>query len=289
MPDTPAPEPGDSLFAVLVLYRQTLEQSVSFRSLRAASSGATSPVHLLVYDNSPTPPGDPAPRYPGWEIHYLHDPSNAGISRAYQEGARLAVQHSRSWLLLLDQDTRFPRDALDRYLDAIRSHPDVRLFAPVLRSAGRIMSPCRYHFRLGFPLSRIARGRQSLTGRSVLNSGMCVAVEDYLAAGGHDTRLPLDFADHEFVERFKQRHHTFVVVDVECDHDFAGAAVQTTASQLARFQHYCRGAKYSGKGVMGAILTAGIVGGRACLLSLRHRNMGFLRVAAGTLLGGRSP
>jgi hypothetical protein len=285
-PDARPPEPGESAFAVLVLYQQSLEQSVTFQSLGPSVRALSAPLQLLVYDNSPTPVGHPGSGpYPGWDIHYVHDPSNPGVSRAYLEGARMAARRAKQWLLLLDQDTRFPPDSLVRYSAAIRQHPEVRLFAPILRSGDRIVSPCMYRLKLGFSLARIRPGARSLAGLSVLNSGMCVAVEDYLAVGGHDVRIALDFADHEFIERFKRRRDRFVVVDTECGHGFFGATPQTTASQLARFQFYCRGAKYSSEGLIDGFLTAGVVGARACLLSLRHGSLGFLRVAAGTLLG----
>jgi rhamnosyltransferase len=273
------------MFAVLVLYQQSLEQSVTFQSLSPILRGTSLPLQLLVYDNSPAPMGFPGASRPGWEIHYVHDPSNPGVSRAYLEGARMAAARSKRWLLLLDQDTCFPADSLARYLAAIRQHPEARLFAPILRSGGRIISPCLYRFKLGFPLSHIAPGARSLSGLSVLNSGTCIAVEDYLAIGGHDIRIALDFADHEFIERFKENHDSFVVVDTECAHDFFRVTTQSTASHLARFQFYCRGARYSSKGLGEGILTAGVVGARACLLALRHRSLGFLRVAASTLRG----
>lgn len=285
-PDSSLQEPSQSLFAVLVLYRQSLEQSITFQSLGPLVRGLSAPLPLLVYDNSPTPMDHPGTgSYPGWEIQYVHDPSNPGISRAYLEGARMAAARSKRWLLLLDQDTRFPPESLVRYLDAIRQHPDVRLFSPILKSEGRVISPCLYRFKLGFEVSGIRPGPQALAGLSVLNSGMCVAVEDYLEVGGHDVRIGLDFADHEFIERFKRRHDTFVVVGTECAHDFFRTTSRNTASHLARFQFYCRGAKYSSKGLMDGILTAGVVGARACLLSVRHGSLGFLRVAADTLLG----
>jgi GT2 family glycosyltransferase len=285
-PTSSLPDPGESLFAVLVLYQQSLEQSATFQSLTAAVRRLPGPLSLLVYDNSPTPLGHPrAGSYPGWDIQYVHDPSNPGISQAYLTGARMAARRSKQWLLLLDQDTRFAPDALARYIGTIRQHPEVRLFAPILKSGERVLSPCLYRFKLGFPAPRVHPGAQSLTGLSVLNSGMCVSVQDYLAVGGHDVRIALDFADHEFIERFKQRYDTFVVVDTECSHDFFRVTTLSTASHLARFEFYCRGAKYASKGLMDGILTVGVVGARACVLSVRHRSLGFLRVAAGTLLG----
>jgi GT2 family glycosyltransferase len=288
-PTSSLPDPGESLFAVLVLYQQSLEQSATFQSLTSAARKLPLPLPLLVYDNSPTPMGRPAAgSYPGWDIRYVHDPSNPGISQAYVTGARMAALQSKRWLLLLDQDTRFAPDALAKYIGAIQRHSEVRLFAPILRSGERVLSPCVYRFKLGFPAPGVRPGAQSLAGLSVLNSGMCVSVQDYLAVGGHDVRIALDFADHEFIERFKQRYDTFVVVDTECAHDFFRVTTLSTASHLARFRFYCRGARYASKGLMDGILTAGVVGARACVLSVRHGSVGFLRVAADSLLG-RNP
>ena len=283
------PNTGASVFAVLVLYRQTLAESMTFQSLSPSVRGLPAPLPLLVYDNSPTPVGRPGNvSYHGWDIHYVHDSTNPGISRAYQEGARMAAERSKPWLLLLDQDTRFPPDWLTRYLTQVQRHPDVKLFAPILRSEGRILSPCIYRFKRGISLDRVEPGPQSLTGLSLLNSGMWIAVEDYLAVGGHEVRIPLDFADHEFIERFKRRHDRFVVVNAECIHNFFQVTEQSTASHLNRFRSYCHGARYASKGSIDRMLTACVIGARACLLSYRHGSLGFLRIAATTLLGRES-
>ena len=283
----------EDFLAVLVLYGQTLHGSATFRSLGAELRRSSSRLELLVYDNSPTALGRPGTADARewareWDIHYVHDPSNPGVSRAYVEGAKLAVQRSKRWLLFLDQDTTFPPEALTRYVAAIRAHPEIRLFAPILRSAGRIVSPCVYAFKVGSPLRRLRPGPRRLTALSVLNSGMCVAVDDYLAVGGHDVRIGLDFSDHEFVHRFKRSHARAVVLDVECHHGLSTTSSPERPSQLSRFGSYCRGAKYASTGPLDTMITAGIVGTRAALLSLRHGDLSFVRIAAAVLLGGRA-
>jgi rhamnosyltransferase len=267
-----------------VLYCESLEDSPTFRSLSPSVRELAAPIPLLVYDNSPAPVGrvDAGP-YPGWTIRYVHDPSNPGVSRAYQEGARWAAEQSKRWLLFLDQDTSFPRDWLQRYLAAVRRYPEVRLFAPVLRSGERVLSPCRYRLKRGSPLHRLEFGEQSLARVSLLNSGMWVALEDYLAVGGHDLRVALDFSDHEFIDRFRLRHERFVLIDAECLHDFFGTTQQSTASQLHRFRSYCRGARGASRSLLDRMLTAAVVGARAVLLCYRHRSLGFLGIAARSL------
>jgi rhamnosyltransferase len=173
--------------AVLVLYGRTLGESVTFRSLEEGLRRLGERLDLLVYDNSAIASHpDPAA---GWRIEYRHDPSNPGVSRAYLEGARVAAERGKRWLLLLDQDTCFPSEAITVYADALRRYPTEVLFAPVLRAGARIVSPCAYRFPRGRPLRTTATGLQNLAGKSVLNSGMCVSVAAYLDVGGHDPRI----------------------------------------------------------------------------------------------------
>jgi len=287
-PTTRDPQSGTDMFAVLVLYGQSLKESPTFQSLSASVRHLATPLPLLVYDNSPSPIGRPHPgSYPGWDIEYIHDPSNPGVSLAYRTGARVAAARGRRWLLLLDQDTRFPAESLERYSAAITEHPDVRLFAPMLTSAGSVISPCRYRFKLGFRLRHVEPGRHALADLSVLNSGMCIAVDDYVSVGGHDVRIALDFADHEFIERFKRSHDSFVVVDLQCSHDFFRETVRGAASHAARFRLYCKGARHTSRGLGDGLLTAAVIWARACLLSARHGSPRFLWIAATAFLERR--
>ena len=285
------PAPGvrqileQDLLAVLVLYQTPLEQSPTFLSLRTELRALAARVEILVCDNSPAPSDGPAAAaFPEWTVQYRHDPSNPGVSAAYLAGARLAAEAGKCWLLFLDQDTRFPPGALAAYVEAVQRYPEIRLFAPILRAGDLIVSPCAYSGKRGLPLSRIESGVHSLSGLSVLNSGMWVAVEEYLAVGGHDPQITLDFSDHEFVQRYKRRHGSFAVVDAECSHGLSASSPQPLTARLARFRSYCRAARYASRGPGDLARTIGLVSARACLLSLRHRHAGFLRVALASLL-----
>lgn len=271
------------VLAVLVLYGRTLAESVTFRSLGEELRRAGARLELFVYDNSPV--ASPLAEAAEWRIEYRHDPSNPGVSHAYIEGARWAVARGKRWLLLLDQDTLFPPAALGAYHKAMCQSPAIELFAPVLRSGDRVVSPCGYRFPLGTALAQIEPGVQSLQGKSVLNSGMCVSVAAYQEVGGHDPRIGLDFSDHQFIDRFKRRYHSICVVPVECRHGFSGDQSTEVSNGLVRFHVYCRGARYASRGRVQRLLGAGLVAARACLLAARWHHLGFLRVAARSLFG----
>jgi hypothetical protein len=272
------------VLAVLVLYGRALAESVTFRSLEEGLRRLGQRLDLLVYDNSAIASRpDPAA---GWQIEYRHDPSNPGVSRAYLEGARVAVARGKRWMLLLDQDTCFPPEAITVYADALRRYPTEVLFAPVLRAGARIVSPCAYRFPRGMPLRTTPTGLQSLAGKSVLNSGMCISVAAYLDVGGHDPRIGLDFSDHEFIDRFKRRHERVRILPVECRHGFSGELRSGVDAELQRFRFFCRGVRYASPGGLQSARGAAMVVGRACRLALRHRHLEFLRIAASTLMGG---
>jgi rhamnosyltransferase len=270
--------------AVLVLYGRKLGEAVTFRSLEEGVRQHGERLDLLVYDNSPAAsPPDPAA---GWQIEYRHDPSNPGVSRAYLEGARLAAERGKRWLLLLDQDTCFPSEAITLYADAVRRYPTEVLFAPVLRAGARIVSPCAYRFPRGMPLRTTPTGLQNLAGKSVLNSGMCISVAAYLDVGGHDPRIGLDFSDHEFIDRFKGRHERARILPLECQHGFSGEQRSSVDAGLERFRFFCRGVQYASRGGWQSALGTSMAVGRACRLAVRHRHPGFLWIAVSTLIGG---
>jgi GT2 family glycosyltransferase len=210
------------LLSILVLYKQRLEESKTFTSLFRTSPTWDERIHLLVYDNSPVPMHAPgAFDDSGGHIHYLSDTSNPCVSSAYNVGARIARELEKPYLLLLDQDTLFPRDALSGYLNAIETHKGCPLFAPMLLCDGKIYSPCRQMLHVHLTLRAMEPGRVSARGKSLLNSGMCIKLDAFDKVGGFDEKIPLDFADHDFMRRYHTHFDSFFLLDMACAHGFS--------------------------------------------------------------------
>lgn len=266
----------DDVLAVLVLYRRDLADTETFASLSRALEKCGSAMELCVYDNSPTPMALAGEQYPNWRIHYIHDPANPGVSRAYNAGFSLAQRLGKRWLLLLDQDTLFPGDALIHYSRGVEEQPDVALFAPLLMASGRICSPCRYLARTGFHLQNLAAGVQSLKGKAVLNSGMLVKTSAFGLIGGFDERIRLDFADFAFNDRFRQHYDTFCILPFECGHGFSGVDDMGIDAALQRFRFYCEGGRNSIRNAADAVLYALVVLMRCLRLTFRFRSLRFL-------------
>jgi len=267
----------DEVFAVLVLYRLELANSSSFVSLRDSLTRAGCSIDFLVYDNSPSPQDVSLAKEDPYRITYDHDPSNPGVSKAYNTALRMAREQRKRWLLLLDQDTTFPPDALTIYCQALRTG-QAELYAPVLKTGPRLISPCFYWKGIGFPLRKAPKGLMPLKNRSVLNSGMLVNVVAMERIGGFNERIPLDFADHDFCSRFSRESGSICILDMDCQHGYADREASDIRKDLHRFSLYCTGALRRISSPLDAIAYAVAVFVRCGVLTLRHRSMRFLGI-----------
>jgi len=240
---------------------------------------------LFIHDNSPGAQPADAVAAP-FCIEYRHDPSNPGVARAYNRGAQHAREQGKKWLLLLDQDTSFPADALQRYADAVAANPGIFLFAPRLFADGVLCSPCAYTAGIGRHLRSVDAGPMRLKGRGILNSGMLIRLDVFEKAGGFDERIPLDFADHDFCRRFADRYGEAYILDMDCGHGFSDREAASLESALARFAFFCQGARNSIRSPFDWLSYPLAVLARCSVLSLRYRTFRFWPLLLRGMIGG---
>jgi len=210
---------------VIVLYKCKLEESISFVSLNAALEKKKDfqivKHDLYVYDNSPYIQ-ETTLESRIWNVVYQSDQTNGGLSIAYNNAALHAKNNNRKYLLLLDQDTLFPENSLEVYLENINLHPNIKLFAPIMRiQNGQIMSPCRYIYKWGKLIDRIAPGVDDLAVHVPVNSGLCIHLESYFDVGGYNEKVKIDGADFQFINRFRKKYKQFYILDLTLHQDFS--------------------------------------------------------------------
>lgn len=271
--------------ATIVLYHTSLEQSITFQTLNEALEGASEPLDVLVYDNSPSKMYTGAV-YPSWNIHYYHDPANSGLSRAFNEASELARKLNKRWLLLLDQDTSFPRNTFQAYADSIAGKTS-GMFAPVLTAHGKIVSPFKARAGEGSMLHHINPEKHSFDQLMPVNSGLLVSITDFVASGGYNESFPLDYSDFAFMERYKKIHADFEVIDVTCQHGFSGIQKGDRQMTLDRFTHFCQATRRYRSQVDARVNVAKIILKRALKLTFVFRSGAFLKVAVSVLLKGK--
>ena len=281
---------GGPYIGVIVIYNIRIEESETLITLNASLEKASVSLDVVVCDNSLNSDlvNGSVFRKGCFNIHYFHDPSNPGVSKAYNFASQYALLLKKEWLLVLDQDTSFPVDTFSKYVSAIQDNPSIKLFAPVLKiSDGRIFSPSRYWFKRGFGLKRISFGVHGFKGLSPVNSGMMISLDAFGAVGGYDERVRLDFSDFMFIERFRKRFSEFCVVDVVGVQAFSDEEMNVSKLN-ERFGWYCEGARNCEKGsVWDWMQYMVVVCVRASMLAWRTRNLRFYRTVLERFLRGR--
>lgn len=264
------------ILAVMVAYGTPLAESATLRSLSASLERTGALLDLFIYDNSPEPPAaDPAAHGGHLRVTCHHDPTNPGVSAAFNAGARLAREQGNEWLLLLDQDTDFPPETMAVYLTAITSGKG-EMFAPQLVAGDRLLSPCGYRAGIGFHLPRVTPGVLSLSGRTVLNSGLLVRLAAFEACGGYDEGVRVDFADFAFMNRFRRLWPEITLLELVCRHGFSNQECVEESVAFRRFVGYCRDGRAAAATPLLLFTHLFLVLRRCVVLTLRYRSPRFL-------------
>ena len=266
----------DEILIIIVLYKQSLIACESFKSIQLAlgqSSGAT----LFVYDNSPNTVA--IPDLNSMKIKYHHDPSNPGVSKAYNEGLKVAVQLKKKWLLLADQDTEFPSSIFSDYSHAIQHHPQVTIFVPSMNDSIGLLSPFRLIWGKGSRLKTLDMPLQSFRNYKTINSGLLISVAAFERAGGYDERFQLDYSDISFSERLAVHDSNFVLIPSICYHNFsATSSITDTLSEIERFKSFCKAVKLFKKINSQFVSLSWIILPRALRLSFKLKTFSFIKI-----------
>jgi GT2 family glycosyltransferase len=275
----------DQILTVIVLYEMKLQEAPAYQTLTRALEFANQSGHLFVYDNSST--AQPISIAERWQVAYRHDPTNPGVSKAYNRSASYARDAGKKWLLLVDQDTDFPEAIFSQYVAALNMNPEHGLFVPLLRDGYGFVSPFKFIFGRGVRLQRAITGRHPLKNLRFVNSGLVISLSVFERARGYDERLPLDFSDYAFIDRLSKVSEHFIVVDAVCHHSLSSGENKSIASGHERFRLFCSSAVLFCQIVTPAPLLWWLVLPRAVKLSLRWRDLRFLKTGFRFLQDGR--
>lgn len=225
----------DKIVCAVVIYGTKLTDCEVYQTFIEENLGNID--FLLVFDNTSTSLYEDINGVRG-EYKYFWNPSNPGLSLNYNKAARFASENGCQWLLLLDQDTSFPKGAYCSYLKGISDYPDIKMFVPIHKISGadKFLSPVN---AVKPSSGNVELGVFSLNDFDVINSGMLVNVDEFIKVGGYKENVSLDFSDFQFVERFKVLHNRAVALNVTCLQNFSNEE-KNVKKLLGRFDSYCR-------------------------------------------------
>jgi GT2 family glycosyltransferase len=206
------------IVAVVVLYQRDLSQSPTFISICGQRGLPTERVLVVVYDNTPKTLGLTIPE--GWL--YCPDPSNGGVSRAYNFALDQARSQGCEWLLMLDQDTALQPDFFENLfaiLDGSAIAADVAAVLPRVFSGEQQISPVLPAILRSKPFLR-AEGATREWVMSI-NSASTVRVEFLQSVGGFTSEFWLDFLDHWLFLKIHRSGRSVYVTDLSVQHDLS--------------------------------------------------------------------
>jgi GT2 family glycosyltransferase len=260
----------DGILFVIVVYEKALGQVSSLEKITEFYHRQNLEPAILVYDNSKLS------QSAGSFINYIHNASNAGVSRAYNVAADFAVEQKKAWMCLLDQDTDADEKMLSAYYKSFCEFPNEHVFLPKIISSGKILSPYKTFLGKGYSALAISPGRQRTKEFSIINSGVLIDIKTFTKAGGYDELYPLDLSDYVFWKRVSKIETTFVVTDSSCEHHHS-ASVNQLEQAIIRFEIFLQATKQYRRDTHGMTLIPVVF--RGLKLSWRFRSLLFLNLA----------
>ena len=228
------------IFAVLVLYKKSLEESQTFRSLLDSylrMNSSQLDFFLLVYDNSPRIQ-DLLPNIP-FSYEYIHDPQNSGLSTAYNYALKKAALMNYPWLLLLDHDSTLPQNyisTIEKVLEINSPNESIVSFVPKAICNGAIVSPSRVMLGVQFRPIKISYVGLSDFEITSINSGALFKVSLLQEVQGFNNLFPLDYLDHWLFHKIYLSGKKVYVFNSIIQHDLSLSNMNTNMS-VTRYEN----------------------------------------------------
>jgi rhamnosyltransferase len=198
----------EQVLVVIVLYRQALKNSKAIAAIEGLRQKQQCKVSMFVYDNSPESENPQLA-----DCTYVHDPSNPGVSRAYNSAFKYAKKQGFKLLLLLDQDSFIPFETFLAYKDAFTNNNGGHVFAPTAKSGTTVYSPFIFFYGRGKQVRFMRPGNYPLSKYKIINSGLLITAEAFEKAGGYDENYGLDLSDIVFCDRLAKANYSFTLIN----------------------------------------------------------------------------
>jgi rhamnosyltransferase len=263
----------------IVIYNSAIETSKAFISLSAAALEAdiTEPIDLIVYDNSPIPLYDVNLKLANWNVTYVYDQTNPGLSKASNEAFLIAKKSYKKWILFSNPDTDYTSDYFIKLYQAVRENPEANLIVPVLLSNNYIVSPCKYILMRASIAQHVVTGWNDYKRKTLLYSGAFITMDSFEKIGMFKAEIKLDYMDSHFFDKYKKLYPNFYVLDCYCEHDLS--SFELNKDKVARRHvYFCDGARASSESVKEYLLIGSLCLGYSAKLALRFKDSVFLKI-----------
>lgn len=218
----------NSLYCILVIYNQSIEDSCSYQFLHKNKN-----VQLIVYDNS-TKEYFNQDKVEQEGHLYLTTHENVGLSKAYNRCLDVIQNINplmEGFVCILDDDTCLNEEYIQQieHLD-----PTYDVYVPRVIDERGILSPCDFQ---GLVPKRLKELQNSFEkNMSAINSGMVISCRIFQTYR-YDERLFLDFVDHHFLLDMHKQNRKIQLLPVSIQQNFSSNS-NTKEQALHRFSLY---------------------------------------------------
>ena len=270
----------NDIIAVLVIYNQDINESISYNSLKESLLYSKKVVDLFIYDNSPISKLNyfEIKNDECFNITIHKDSDNSGVSKAYNCGAKYGLLNKKKWILLLDQDTYFPIDTIQLYLNSDINYPKISIFCPILLTEKeQIVSPSLFKYGRGYMPKALNFGENNLMKFCPVNSGLLILLEKFHYIRGYNEKIKLDYSDYSFFKKMKKYEKKFVLLPIKCKHQLSTFEDSTFENALIRFKYLCIGCRESTENLIDYFQHFSNILKRALVLSIKYKNFRFFK------------
>jgi len=144
-------------------------------------------------------------------IVYIDNGINAGVAVALNIGAGRAISRGATWLLTMDQDSKFDVGAIETLISFIKSLKDRHRFGMI--SPLHITTNMNSHLksRRNYNLDNL--NYNYIQVDTVMTSGNLIFLPVFEKIGGFLEKYFIDCVDHEYCLRLKMNKYAVVVVE----------------------------------------------------------------------------
>ena len=205
---------------LIVLYECKVKESLSYLSL-LKSLEHLSNSKLILWDNSPSIQSIDTDNISFLQyVEYIHTPENMSLSKIYNR----VIQENEEYdyMIILDQDSSFSSDYLEKLNSAIIKQPSINLFLPLIKSEQTIVSPGDYKIFKGSYWKKERYGIIDAKNILAINSGMVINF-NYLKNiyKGYNERLRFYGTDTSFMLEYADDNDSLFVIDYVFKHKSA--------------------------------------------------------------------
>jgi len=208
---------ADKIVILIVLYKKSIEECVSYRTLKECIKLQDTRYKLIIYNNSPEyelPESEDA--------IVINSDNNGRLSSAYNYAWRYALDEGYQWLLLLDQDSELSEDYFSCLSNFMQRTIDDGIVAvvPKLVDGDQVLSPRKISSVGWWENALQHTGIQS--GRVVaFNSLSLLNVNFIRTIGGFSDKYPLDMLDHWYYNQIFLLRKQVYVLDCMISHNLS--------------------------------------------------------------------